>query len=363
MPGGVTNYYTAVRPYLDAQKVYFEVGRVPGERGRWRKLRRLLVDYWKFHRRLSTQRFDLVHLNPSMDPPSIFRDGVLILIARLHRRSVLVFFRGWIPAGEALALRHQRLFRCVYGHADANVVLSEAFRRILANMGVRPPTFVETTVVDDAVFNGKASRASLDASPRLPAKLFRILYLARLDVGKGLREAIEAFARLQQLVPAVSLTVAGDGPERESAELDVRRRGLMNVSFLGYVTGEAKLSAFSQADAYLFTSLAEGMPNSVLEAMAFGLPIVTRLVGGICDFFEEGRMGYATESLDASDYSALLARLVSNPELCQSIGRYNQEFARRRFAAPVVAGRLLAIYAQVGAQSSAAWPRRPEQTT
>jgi glycosyltransferase involved in cell wall biosynthesis len=353
MPGGVTNYYTALRPYLDAHKIYFEVGRVPGENGRWRRLRRLLVDSWKFHRRLSTDRFDLVHLNPSMDPPSIYRDGVLLLIARLHRRFVLVFFRGWMPAGEALMRRHPRLFRWVYGQAGANVVLAKSFRRILGEMGIRPLTFVETTVVDDAAFNTESGGANPDL-PRSPARLCRILYLARLDVGKGLPEAIDAFARLQQLSPAVSLTVAGDGPERAAAELNVRHRRLVNVTFLGHVTGDAKLRAFSQADIYLFTSLAEGMPNSVLEAMASGLPIVTRLVGGISDFFEDGRMGYATESLDASDYTVLLARLVSNPELRESIGRYNREFARRQFAAPVVAGRLLAIYAQVAAQSSPA---------
>jgi glycosyltransferase involved in cell wall biosynthesis len=105
------------------------------------------------------------------------------------------------------------------------------------------------------------------------------------------------------------------------------------------------------------------MPSSVLEAMASGLPIVTRLVGGIRDFFEDGRMGYATDKLDANDYAELLLRLVRNPELCQRIGRYNQQFARRRFAAPVVAARLLAIYAQVAAQSSPASPCRPQQTT
>ncbi len=77
------------------------------------------------------------------------------------------------------------------------------------------------------------------------------------------------------------------------------------MRFLGHVSGAAKTQAFRAADIYLFTSLAEGMPNSVLEAMAFGLPIVTRPVGGIRDFFEDGRMGYATDSLDSGDYTEL----------------------------------------------------------
>jgi glycosyltransferase involved in cell wall biosynthesis len=173
-------------------------------------------------------------------------------------------------------------------------------------------------------------------------------------VGKGLPEAIDAFATLQRLCPDVSLTVAGDGPEREAAEEDVLRRGLSSVTFLGHVAGDAKRRAFAEADIYLFMSLSEGMPNSVLEAMALGLPIVTRLVGGIRDFFEDGRMGFATDSPNPADYAELLAGLLRAPELRERMGQYNREFARRRFAAPVVAARLLAIYAQVAARSSTA---------
>ena len=353
MPGGVANYYKTLRPYLDEQKVYFEIGGIPGESGRWRKLRRLLADNWKFHRLLSRQHFDLVHINPSMDPYSLLRDGLLLLLARLHRRRVLVFYRGWFPHVAAhVRQHHARLFRLVYRQADTNIVLAAEFRSALAEMGVSPPTFVETTVVDDAVFIRDSDRGAAGTVARLPGAPCRILYLARLDTGKGLPEAIEAFAGLQQRYPSVSLTVAGDGPERAAAELDVNRRGLRDVRFLGHVAGDAKAEAFRQADIYLFTSLAEGMPNSVLEAMAFGLPIVTRPVGGIRDFFEDGRMGYATDSLDPGDYTERLGRLVSDPALCHSMGQYNREFARQRFSASVVAARLQAIYTQVMARRS-----------
>jgi hypothetical protein len=94
MSSGVSYYYTALLSYLDAQKVDFEVGGAPRETARWRKLRRLHLNHWRLHRRLSTKRFDLVYLNPSIDPPSVFRRGALILIAGLHRRSALVFYRG-----------------------------------------------------------------------------------------------------------------------------------------------------------------------------------------------------------------------------------------------------------------------------
>jgi glycosyltransferase involved in cell wall biosynthesis len=354
MPGGVANYYKTLRPYLDEEKVYFEIGGIPGETGRWRKLWRLLTDNWNFHRLLGKQHFDLVHINPSMDPYSLLRDGLLLLLARLHRQRVLVFYRGWFPHVEAhVRQHHARLFRFVYSQADTNIVLAEEFQRSLAEMGVAPPTFIETTVVDDAVFARDADPGVASTGLRVAGAPCRILYLGRLDTGKGLPEAIEAFARLQQRWPLVSLTVAGEGPERQAAEQDVSNWGLHNVRFLGHVSGAAKAQAFQESDIYLFTSLAEGMPNSVLEAMAFGLPIVTRPVGGIRDFFEDGRMGYATDSLDPGDYTERLGRLVSDPALCQSMGQYNREYARRRFSASMVAARLQAIYTQVMARTRA----------
>jgi len=351
LPGGVANYYRTLRPHLDSLKTYFEIGARPGQSGRLATFRRLLVDYWEFNRVLTRQQIDLVHINPSMDSRSVLRDGLLILIAKAHGRPVLVFFRGWIPACEnRIRERYRRLFSFVFNRADAIVVLAEEFRRSLRGIGITAPISVETTLVDDGVFAASPDSV-LQSAPALGA--FDVLYLGRLDRGKGLPEAIEAFARLRMIWPASTLTIAGEGPERSAVETEVRRRRLEGLAFLGHVDGSVKEHAFRRSHAYLFTSLAEGMPNSVLEAMAFGLPIVTRPVGGLRDFFEDGRMGFTTESADPSVWAELLGRLAGNPELRATMGQYNREFARRRFSASVVAARLLEIYAKVGRQAAA----------
>ncbi len=343
MPGGVSNYYRTLRSHLDADKRYLEIGGIPGERGRWRKTRRLLADYWRFFRLLSHERFDLVQINPSMDLYSVFRDALFILIAKARGYPVLVFYRGWIPAAEAaVRQRFPRLFRYAYGKADANIVLAEEFHHVLRALGVREPFFLETTVVEDAVF----SAGGVVERP-VRAGNCRVLFLSRLDTGKGIPEALAAFARLQATHPDASLTVAGDGPERAAAEAEVARLGLREVRFLGHVAGADKARAFREADVYLFTSLAEGMPNSVLEAMAFGLPVVTRPVGGIRDFFEEGTMGFAVDSEDAAVFADRLARLADDPALRARIGAHNRAYAGERFTASKVAARLLAIYDQV----------------
>jgi len=347
LPGGVANYYRTLRPHLDPGKVYFEVGARPGETGLLAGLRRFLADAWRFHRTLARGAFDLVHLNPSLGVRSVVRDGLLLLIARAHRRPVLVFFRGWDPACERLIReRHAALFRRVYSRATAFVVLAGEFATSLRELGLHQPVTLETTVVDDAVFAGAPATGKDDGAG--------ILYLSRLDRDKGLPEAILAYAAVHERFPALTLTIAGDGPERASAEALVAARQLCGVRFTGHLDEAARTAAYRRAAIFLFpTCFGEGMPNAVLEAMAFGLPVITRPVGGIRDFFEDGRMGFVSDSRDPQVFAGFLARLAGDASLRESMGRYNRDYAGRRFAASVVAARLLEIYGRVAGQGGA----------
>lgn len=91
------------------------------------------------------------------------------------------------------------------------------------------------------------------------------------------------------------------------------------------------------------------MPNAVLEAMAFGLPVLTRPVGGLKDFFEDNRMGFITESKNPTIFAELLGRLVEDSGLRYAMGEYNRHYALERFSASNVAAKLVGIYEQVGA--------------
>ena len=317
--------------------------------GRLGALPRFIADNWRFHRLLANGAFELVHVNPSMNMRCIVRDGVLLLIARAHRVPVLVFFRGWDPAYAARIREcHRRLFGAVYGKAAAMVVLAREFQATLAGLRLALPTWFETTLVDEALL----ALAPGERAPR-PAGACEILYLGRLDRGKGLIEALEAFALVRREWPGATLSIAGDGPERAAGVELVAARGIGGVRFLGHVEDADKARAFRDADIYLFTSLAEGMPNSVLEAMAFGLPVVTSAVGGLRDFFEDGRMGSLVIEASAGEYARRLLRLARDPGLRRVMGDYNRDFASRRFFSPVVAGRLLEIYDQVAKQAAA----------
>ena len=341
MPGGVGNYFGVLRPFLENVAEYHTVGR-RSQRESWlRSTRRLVADYTRFVWRMAKGSYDLVHLNPSFALKSLPRDAMFLLIAKLFGCPVLVFIRGWDPDAERrVALRFRWLFRLVYGRADAFLVLAAEYSRRLRELGYRGFIEQETTVASNA------GRAAARLRERQPNEL-RILFLARVEKAKGIYELIEAIRRIRARCPQAELVIAGDGAERERAQEYVVRAGADGVRFTGHVTGTDKIRLYEDADVFVLASYAEGMPNSVLEAMAQGLPVITRPVGGIADFFEDGVMGFLTESLDPGVYEKLLERIMREPQLAARMGEYNRRYAAHTFSAETVATRLLAIYERV----------------
>ena len=95
--------------------------------------------------------------------------------------------------------------------------------------------------------------------------------------------------------------------------------------------------AFRKGDLYLFPSFHEGMPTSVLEAMAFGIPVITRPVGGLVDFFENEKMGKMVDSIKPSDFTEAIESLLTNVNLVKQISLYNYQYAQKHFLASRIA--------------------------
>lgn len=342
--GGVAIFYEVLQKYFRQDVEYFSVGSLP-HRERWGcSIFRLLRDYWRFWRKLRNTDYDIVHLNPSLTPKAITRDAVFLLIAKVLGKKVLVFMLGWDFKCEQIIRRYfLTLFRFVYFKADAFVVPASEFRHKLKDMGYHKRIFLKTTAVDD-IFLAYRNIASDGNSSDSEERKFNILFLSRVEKTKGVYEVIDTYRILKARHPKLFLTIAGNGAELDSVIKYARNLGIQDIKFPGFVEIETKTTLFKQADVYFFPSYSEGMPISVLEAMALGLPIVTRPVGGIRDFFENGKMGFITDSLSPDDFAPLLEKLIENPHLQRQIGQFNRRFAKKHFAASVVTGRIEDIY-------------------
>lgn len=341
--GGVATFYLNLREHLGDEIVYFHTGRRNGESS-LRSVLRLVVDYMRFVLVLCQTHFDIVHLNPSLGLRAIWRDAVFILIARAFRKKTVVFMHGWNKDyEEALRKRGLWLFQITYLRVNAFMVLASEFKLDLRFMGYTGPVHIVTTTFDSALLQ-QASGYKKRTNSKEP---FNILFLTRIERQKGIFEALESLAILQTIYPNVHMTVAGTGTALEEAQKYVIDNNIHNVEFVGYVRGRQKTENFSTAHCYLFPSYSEGMPISVVEAMAFGLPVITRPVGALADFFRDGEMGFLTASKDPAVFARLVEQLIVAPALCDKMSRINREYAMGRFSSSSVVDRFSSIYRNV----------------
>ncbi len=210
--------------------------------------------------------------------------------------------------------------------------------------GVKVPIYRETTIVGEKLVK------DVDLAYRWQEaglqNQIKILFLSRLEKAKGIFETIEALNILIDRGLPVSLTIAGDGKAMTEAKTLVSKFDLTDsqVCFTGDIRGTDKKNAFLEHHIYCLPSYSEGMPNSVLEAMAFGMPVITTAVGGLKDMFVHDQMGKLVPQKSPGEIANAIAAFVQFPEKMIQMGAFNAKFARQHFMASVVSQRLANIY-------------------
>ena len=342
--GGVGNYYYILRNYVEGA-YFMDVSYSTGKYGVVDFIIKYIKYFISYFANIIKPVYKIVIFNPSLSESAFFRDYPYLLLAILFRKKRIVYFRGWHSNTEKWiddSSLMKYIFKLLYNRANAFIVLSERFKNKLREWGFQQAIYLETTLVDDVMINGFQP----NTRTKMPMSI-NILFLARVEEEKGIFEVLDTYQIIKKKYPELKLTIAGDGGKIDDVKYIIDEQNIENVEFTGYVTGEEKARTFVNNDLYLFPSHGEGMPNSVLEAMSFGLPVITRNVGGLRDFFEHGKMGFITESKDPEVFAEYIEKLILNPDLRNEMSRYNAEFARKHFMASVVAKRLERIYTDV----------------
>jgi L-malate glycosyltransferase len=197
--------------------------------------------------------------------------------------------------------------------------------------------------IDLAAFAGAAERSVVRQEFGVADEEFVILQVARLDPLKDHVTALRTLERVVQQRPDARLLVAGEGPELPTIQAAVAHLGLQRqVRLLGLRTDVPRLLA--AADLFLLTSVSEGIPLTVIEAMAAGLPVVATPVGAIAVAIEDGKSGLLVPVRDAGALEAALRRLIEDAALRQALGAAARARVESVFAFEAVVARLAAIY-------------------
>ncbi|HIP13787.1 MAG TPA: glycosyltransferase [Arcobacter sp.] len=331
--GGVSSYWNALLPKLvKSDKITnYQIG------GHGKNIFGPIMDQFNFRKELKKD-IDLIFLNPSLGSKSFFRDAFLAKQIIKRKLPFVVFFHGWsLDFEKKVDEKYKNFFMSTFGQAQIIFVLSNDFKNKIREWGYKGKFILETTNVDASLianFDLKKKFSNVEKSEKI-----KILFLARLLREKGVFETVEAFRNLANKYTHIELTIAGDG--KDLAELKEVVKDDENIIVAGYVEGQDKIDLFRDSHIYCFpTFYGEGLPTSILEAMAFGMPVITTNMGGLKEFFQDEKMGYFVGPKNVTELEKKLELLLLHKDKMIEVGTYNYAYANEKLLNTVVAKRI-----------------------
>lgn len=327
--GGVANHYKGLHEHWSFDVNYSFYGKRKDNSSRLLTILMYPIDFICFIWRLLFQTPDVVIVNPSFRPFQLIRDGLYLLTARFLNVPVITFVHGFdIHLKARLSRLSKKVLAWTYNKSVFVYVLSNEFKSCLESINVTSPILITTT---------KVSESLLDNYKYQPKdKIQTLLFVARVIKDKGIYETIDALRIIQNSYPHTKLLVAGDGDELNAAKRYVSTNRINGVEFLGALSGKQLSDCYRRADVYLLPTRSEGMATTILEAMSFGLPIITTPVGGIVDFFENGKNGFFIDGYEPEKYADAVINLIHSSDMIKEISQQNYLYAKENFMASKV---------------------------
>lgn len=293
-----------------------------------RALFRILPYLWRVWRMAG--RTDVIHLMANSGWSWQLFAAPVIWIGWLRRKPVIVNYRG----GEAREyLRGSaRWVKPSLARAAQLVVPSGFLREVFSEFGVSAS--VIPNIIDLEMFY---------PAPNHPSEsVFTLVITRNLEPIYGLDTAIRALALAREAVPAIQLKIAGSGPQGAELQRLVEQLGLGSaVVFLGRLERQQIVELYHSGHAMLNPSRVDNMPNSVLEALACGLPVISTNVGGVPYIVEDGQTALLVPRDDAQAMAQAVVTLYSDSTLrgqlrekgCRAVAQYAWEEVRPQWLA------------------------------
>lgn len=267
---------------------------------------------------------NLVHVHFGTDAvdiwPSIKAAGLPMLVT-LHGYDINIH-KEWWQAGHGGLRRkcYPQQLLSIAAEPDVRfIAVSEAIKRRAVDYGIDAKKI-------DVSYIGVDTTRFFPAGLPITQRKKRILFVGRMVEKKAPLLLIQAFAQVVQSIPDAELVMVGDGPLKQQAERLAQDLGL-TVNFTGALSSEQVLAQIHEARLFCLPSItaqngdAEGLPISILEALACGVPIVTSASGAVNEAVLHENNGVCFKENDLEALSAGLYQLLSDDEIILKLSR------------------------------------------
>jgi colanic acid/amylovoran biosynthesis glycosyltransferase len=266
-------------------------------------------------------------------------------LIRQRQKPSLVSFHGADVLVDMHKPAYRRATEEMLSLVKRVLVRSESLRQAVINLGCAPEKIeVQRTGIPPADFPFR-ERSVLGNGQ------WRLLQAGRLIEKKGLKTTLRAFAQFRKEFPAARLAIAGEGPQLEELQSLARELQIVDaVDFPGFVSQEALRELFYSSHIFLHPSETgrdgnqEGVPNSMLEAMASGLPVFATRHGGIPEAVENNVSGILVNERNHRALADALIETAKSPDRLVAIGRAASDSVVKNFNQTEQTRRLEEIY-------------------
>ncbi len=238
---------------------------------------------------------------------------------------------------------HWQAMQAVLNHATALVIGCRSFAdEVVQNHGIPPDRL---TIVPGATNVDQFKPTQAIGALRDPS---RLLYHGRVDQRKGVLDFVRAGRQLLDAGESVRLIISGIGPDAEAARRLVSELEMTEqTDFLGAVPYDEAARVYAQGDLFISPTYAEGFSNTILEAMASGLPIVSTRTVGVVDCLEDEVNAALVEPGDVNALTQATQRMLHDEVYRVRVAQRAYEEVISRYSWPVVAEQLEGIYQAV----------------
>lgn len=280
--------------------------------------------------------YDIVHIHFS-EPKSAMRKTIFFRMAKIYHKKTIVHFHSF-STETTINSNYRPRYEYIFTSSDRVVVLSEYWQKaICKEFGLKE----------------KKVKILYNPCPTIPLQgttekgTNNILYAGTITARKGYSDMIKAFAKIAPKYKNWEIVFAGNGEVEQgkniAAELGINDQ----TEFLGWVSGDAKDKAFRDASILCLPSYAEGFPMAVLDAWAYGLPVITTPVGGIPDVAKNGENMLLFNPGDIDKLAEQMEKMIVDTNLRKKISDASVNFAKYKFNINTINEQLGQLYQDV----------------
>lgn len=321
----VVNGYRGSRLEKDYEIIYVESYK---DGGKITKLFKGIKGYFHFAKVLICDKPDLVHIHSSFGP-SFYRKLPFIYMASLAKTPIVNHIHGadfdefYTNASD----KKKKLIQKTYDKCSKLIALSGEWKERLQNIVSEDKIEIieNYSIIHETSYQSRIIRKSNN----------QVLFLGELGHRKGCYDIPAVIEKVSEEIPNVLFVLCGSGSEEDEKaikSLIEEKKVEKNVLFPGWVRDRKKDEFLNSADVFFLPSYNEGMPMSILDAMGYGLPVVSTKVGGIPRIVHDGENGTCCEAGNVDCFARGIIELLSNDQKRLKASEKSMEIVRKGYS-------------------------------